>query len=42
VTAASPLRALVLPGQVLNELVRSVPEVEVAIRHAIQQRLPTS
>lgn len=42
VTAASPMRVLVLPGQVLNELVRAVPEVEVAIRHAIQQRLPTS
>jgi aromatic-L-amino-acid decarboxylase len=42
VAAASPLRLLVLPGQVLNELVRTVPEVEGTVRHAIQERLPTA
>jgi glutamate/tyrosine decarboxylase-like PLP-dependent enzyme len=40
VTAATPLRLLVLPGQVLNDLMRAVPQVEVTIRHAIQERLP--
>ncbi|MEA2509441.1 MAG: aromatic-L-amino-acid/L-tryptophan decarboxylase [Actinomycetota bacterium] len=42
VTAASPLRLLVLPGHVLNDLVHAVPDMEVKIRHAIQQRLPKS
>ncbi|MEA2509793.1 MAG: hypothetical protein QOG21_1875, partial [Actinomycetota bacterium] len=42
VAAESPLRLLVLPGQVLNELVRTVPDVEAAIRRAIQERLPTT
>jgi glutamate/tyrosine decarboxylase-like PLP-dependent enzyme len=40
VSAATPLRLLVLPGQVLNDLVRTIPEVEVMIRHAVQERLP--
>jgi aromatic-L-amino-acid decarboxylase len=42
VSAASPLRVLVVPGQVLNELVRAVPEIDAAIKHAMQQRLPIS